>query len=140
MQDYPHPSSPAVTAVMRGNRRANTGPEVALRSALHRSGLRFRKDYLVRLPGMRATRIDIAFPRRRVAVFVDGCFWHGCPEHGRVPSTNAQYWPGKLARTRERDLAQTRALEGEGWTVVRCWEHEEIGVTTVRVRAALCGS
>jgi DNA mismatch endonuclease, patch repair protein len=123
MSDYPHPSSPAVTAAMKGNRRADTKPEVALRAALHARGLRFRKDFTVLSRDGTKAKVDIVFTRARVAVFVDGCFWHGCPEHGRVPSTNSHYWPAKLARNRARDQRVTAALKVDGWTVVRVWEH-----------------
>jgi DNA mismatch endonuclease (patch repair protein) len=121
--DYPHPSSAAVTALMKGNRRADTRPERALRSELHRRGLRFRKDMLIAEEGVRV-KADIVFPRRRLAVFVDGCFWHGCQEHGRRPRVNARYWEAKLARTRQRDERVTKALSAAGWTVLRFWEHE----------------
>jgi DNA mismatch endonuclease (patch repair protein) len=109
---------------MRGNRKRDTRPEVRLRSELHSRGLRFRKDYLIRAPSVRV-RVDIAFPRPRLAVFVDGCFWHGCPEHGTVPRSNARYWSAKLARNRERDEFVDECLEAEGWTVFRIWEHAE---------------
>src|SRR4051812_35657244 len=88
---YPSPSSEGATKVGRGNRRVGTKPEIALRSALHCRGLRFRKDLLVRAGGGRA-RVDIVFSRRRVAVFLDGCFWHCCPEHFRMPARNQDYW------------------------------------------------
>ncbi len=119
---YPMPSSAAVTAMMKGNRRVDTKPEQLLRSRLHREGLRFRKDLLVRA-GELKVKADIAFTRDRVAVFVDGCFWHGCPEHGRQPRVNGAYWGPKLRRNAERDAAVTRALQDHGWTVVRIWEH-----------------
>jgi DNA mismatch endonuclease (patch repair protein) len=122
---------------MKGNRRSDTRPEVALRAALHARGLRFRKDYLVRIPSFRATRIDIAFTKARMAVFVDGCFWHGCPDHGRVPSTNAHYWPAKLARTRDRDERLTHALEAHGWRVIRLWEHVPVDEAVHRVLDAM---
>lgn len=137
MQDYPHPTSAAVTAQMKGNRRADTRPEVALRAALHSRGLRFRKDHLLPVPGRRATRVDVVFTRARVAVFVDGCFWHGCPEHGRVPATNPHYWPSKIAGNRARDTLVTAALEADGWTVVRVWEHETVDEAAARVTAAV---
>ncbi len=137
MDNYPHPTSAAVTAQMKGNRRADTRPEVALRAALHARGLRFRKDYRLPIPGARPTRVDVVFTRARVAVFIDGCFWHGCPEHGRVPSTNAHYWPAKLARNRERDRRVTAGLEADGWTVVRAWEHEAVEGVVERVAAAV---
>ena len=98
---------------------------VALRSALHRSGLRFRKDYLLRLSAGRAVRVDIAFPRAKLAVFVDGCFWHRCPEHGTDPRANASYWGPKLDRNVQRDRETDALLEHDGWSVIRVWEHED---------------
>lgn len=71
-------------------------------------------------------RPDLVFPSPRVAVFVDGCFWHGCPSHGHLPASNTTYWKAKLRRNRERDKRQTRALQGEGWKVIRMWEHTEV--------------
>lgn len=123
LPSYPRPTSSGVTAQMKGNRRADTRPEVALRAALHARGLRFRKDYLVPVAGRRPTRIDIAFTRTRVAVFVDGCFWHSCPEHGHTPRANTAYWKPKLERNKLRDSAVTDALREAGWSVVRVWEH-----------------
>jgi DNA mismatch endonuclease (patch repair protein) len=108
---------------MQANRRRDTAPERALRSALHATGLRYRCDLRIDLPGGRV-RPDIAFTRKRIAVFVDGCFWHCCPVHGRAPSVNTSYWSPKLARNRERDLENTKALEAAGWQVVRIWEHQ----------------
>ena len=114
----------AVSAVMRGNRSSDTGPERRLRSELHRRGHRFRKSYRIAFDGG-SVRADIAFPRRRLAVFVDGCFWHQCPWHGNVPRANSRYWAPKLARNVERDKRVTSALEDEGWRVLRIWEHVE---------------
>jgi DNA mismatch endonuclease (patch repair protein) len=91
-----------------------------MRKALHSCGLRFRMDTPVGLPGSP----DIRFARARVAVFVDGCFWHGCPQHGSHPKTNAAFWSAKIARNRQRDLAVDAALQRLGWSVVRVWEHE----------------
>ena len=123
MTDYPHPTSAAVTAVMKGNRRADTRPEIALRSTLHRAGYRFRKDFPIEAAGRRV-RPDVVFTKRRVAVFMDGCFWHVCPQHGRVPKgKNADYWKMKLARNQERDKLDNAALVEAGWSVVRLWEH-----------------
>ncbi|HMD60384.1 MAG TPA: very short patch repair endonuclease [Opitutaceae bacterium] len=135
--DYPHPSSTAVTATMKGNRRTGTRPELILRSALHARGLRFRKDYPARVHGCRPTRIDVAFTRARVAVFVDGCFWHGCPLHGNVPATNPHYWPEKLRRNRERDRVVTSSLERDGWTVLRLWEHVPLDAAVEEVVVAV---
>lgn len=117
-------SSPGVRRSMRSNRRTDTGPERALRSLLHRGGLRFRKDYRVDLVERRV-RVDIAFPRRRLAVFVDGCFWHRCPEHATDPITHHGFWSEKLRRNVERDRQVDAALLLGGWTVLRFWEHEE---------------
>lgn len=119
---YPVPTSAAVSAVMRGNRKVDTKPEVELRRRLHAAGERFRKNYLIKWDGGRV-RVDIVFPGRRIAVFVDGCFWHRCPDHGSAPSSNAEYWATKLARNEERDRRVTGALERAGWKVVRVWEH-----------------
>lgn len=110
---------------MRAIKRSDTGPEVRLRSALHARGLRFRKDFAFRVDSVRV-RPDIVFTKRLVAVFVDGCFWHSCPSHGRVPRVNDWYWGPKLRRTVERDRAANNALRNAGWTVVRLWEHETL--------------
>jgi DNA mismatch endonuclease (patch repair protein) len=88
---------------MKANRKTDTRPEIALRSALHAAGLRFRKDLSVRLPGRRPTRINIAFTKVKVAVYVDGCFWHACPDHATTPAANRTYWEPKLARNVQRD-------------------------------------
>jgi len=124
---------------MRANRRVDTKPELALRSALHRSGYRFRKDYRLDLDAGARVRPDIAFTARRVAVFVDGCFWHACPEHGRNPAVNEWYWAPKLRRTVERDRAADAALTAAGWRVVRIWEHVRLTDAVAAVTAALSG-
>lgn len=107
---------------MQSIRRKDTAPERAIRSLLHASGLRYRCDFRIDLGGMRV-RPDIVFTRRKIAVFVDGCFWHSCPEHGRIPGVNESYWSPKLAGNRARDRSNASALEAAGWTVVRVWEH-----------------
>jgi DNA mismatch endonuclease (patch repair protein) len=107
---------------MRANRGSDTQPEVALRSILHRRGCRFRKNLTVRA-GPRLARPDIVFLRERVAVFVDGCFWHCCPRHATQPKANAAYWRPKLAANRARDRAVTLELRRAGWYVVRVWTH-----------------
>lgn len=113
--------------------RSGTQPELELRRALHRDGYRFRVGWPV--PGMRRRTVDIAFTRRQVAVFVDGCFWHGCPVHGTLPQSNGSWWQEKLAKNVARDEQTSRHLEAFGWTVVRVWEHEP--VTTAKERVAL---
>ena len=118
---------------MKANRRTDTKPELALRHALHRLGYRYRKDYRLDLDSGRRVRPDIAFTARKVAVFVDGCFWHACPEHGSKPKANEWYWGPKLIKNVERDRVNDAALILAGWTVVRLWEHVPIdeAVTTV---------
>ncbi|MGH8906961.1 MAG: very short patch repair endonuclease [Egibacteraceae bacterium] len=121
---------------MRSNRRRDTGPERRLRSHLHALGYRFRVDLPLVLPARRV-RPDLVFTRARVAVFVDGCFWHCCPQHGRRPIEHRSYWDAKLARNRDRDQQVNRALQEAGWTVVRVWEHENTPDAGARVTEAL---
>jgi DNA mismatch endonuclease, patch repair protein len=120
---YPRPLNEGRSRNMRANRRTGTKPEVALRSALHALGYRYRKDFRLDLPDGVRVRPDIVFTARKVAVFVDGCFWHVCPEHGREPTTNEWYWTPKLRRNMERDQVANAALTAAGWGVVRVWEH-----------------
>ena len=103
-------------------RRRETRPELELRTVLHARGLRYRVVYPV--PGQRRRTIDVAFTRQRLAVFVDGCFWHGCPEHGTSPSRNSAWWQTKLAANRARDRDTDAVLQSLGWRVLRVWEHE----------------
>lgn len=117
---------------MRANRRRDTRPELALRSLLHRQGFRYRTDYRIDT-GTLKPRPDVAFTRQRVAVFVDGCFWHSCPDHGRDPKQNTGYWSPKLQRNRERDAQQTEALTEAGWLVIRIWEHEDPDAAVERI-------
>jgi DNA mismatch endonuclease, patch repair protein len=122
MRQCPPPSTSAVRAVMRANRRTDTKPELRIRSLLHARGYRFRKDCrLAMVKGY--VSADIVFPRYHVAVFIDGCFWHSCPDHGTVPSTNRSYWQPKLARNLARDEEVNSGLGAAGWTVIRVWEH-----------------
>ncbi len=122
---------------MKGNRKRDTGPEIALRSTLHRMGFRYRCDYPIRVPGRRLLRVDIAFPRAGVAVFVDGCFWHSCPDHSNVPAVNRHYWEPKLARNVQRDAEVDSALRSAGWTTVHVWEHEASDEAAARVISAV---
>lgn len=124
---------------MLGNRRRDTTPELRLRSELHRLGLRFRVDQAVRA-GAVTVRPDVVFARKRVAVFVDGCFWHSCPLHCRPPASNQSYWEPKLARNVLRDSLVARLLADDGWTVVRVWEHETVAEAARRVLGALSAS
>jgi DNA mismatch endonuclease (patch repair protein) len=108
---------------MKGNRSRDTQPEVAVRSAAHRLGLRFRKHERP-VPDLRCTA-DLVFRSARLAVFVDGCFWHSCPDHGRPPRTNESYWAAKLRRNIERDRRNDEDLRARGWNVLRIWEHDD---------------
>ncbi|QXJ26575.1 very short patch repair endonuclease [Actinomadura graeca] len=123
---YPRPANEGRSRNMKANRRSDTKPEIALRRALHALGYRYRKDFRLDLPGGTRVRPDIVFTARKVAVFVDGCFWHVCPEHGREPTSNEWYWTPKLRRNVERDRAADDALKNAGWRVVRLWEHEPL--------------
>ena len=135
MSVLPLASSPAVSRRMRATGQRDTAPELALRSALHCRGLRYRVD-VAPVVGLRR-RADLVFGRARVAVFVDGCFWHGCPVHATWPRANAAWWRAKIEATRRRDADTNRRLADAGWTVVRVWEHEETDSAVERVVAAL---
>ena len=121
---YPEPLNDSVSKIGRANHLRDTKPEVRIRSAVHRRGLRFRKNFLLRVAGVRV-RPDLVFTRWKVAVFVDGCFWHCCPEHHRMPTRNAHYWVPKMQRNVDRDRGVDVALSQAGWDVVRIWEHDE---------------
>lgn len=116
-------------------KRSGTTPEMALRRELHRRGLRYRVQ--VKVPGNNRRTIDIAFTRQRVAVFVDGCFWHGCPEHGTRPTTNSQWWEWKIARNQERDRDTDRLLDEAGWASLRVWEHVTVSSAADSVQRRL---
>ncbi|WP_425842697.1 very short patch repair endonuclease [Agrococcus sp. TSP3-2-1] len=119
---------------MRGNTRRDTAPEIAVRRLLHAAGLRYRVDFPA-LSSDRRRRADIVFTRRRVVVFIDGCFWHGCPEHFIAPKANAAYWGPKIARNIARDVDTNERLEAEGWRVLRFWEHEDPKAVAVAITA-----
>lgn len=106
-------------------RQKGTRAEIGLRKALHAKGLRYRLQVPI-LAGLRRTA-DIVFPRARIAIFVDGCFWHGCPEHCSWPKRNADFWREKIEANRSRDADTDRRLNALGWTTVRLWEHEDPG-------------
>lgn len=131
----PHvPTDPATSRRMAIQRERDTACEVALRRALWRLGYRYRKHY--RLPGMRR-EIDIALLGPRVAVLVDGCFWHACPEHGTLPRRNREWWQNKLDVNVVRDRDTDARLRSLGWTVVRLWEHTTVGDAVAAVAAAV---
>ncbi|MEI7035027.1 very short patch repair endonuclease [Streptomyces pratensis] len=129
------PLSPGVSTRMSRQASRDTTPEVAVRKLLHAAGYRFRVH--VRVPGMPRRTIDIAFTRAKVAVMIDGCFWHGCPVHATQPKSNAQWWRAKLDRNMARDRETTEHLAAAGWTVLRFWEHEAASTATTKIAATL---
>ena len=120
---------------MQSNRGRDTEPELAVRRILHAEGLRYRVNVRP-VPGLRRTA-DIVFTRAKVAVFIDGCFWHGCPDHYQRPTSNRSYWDPKVARNKERDSDTTLQLEGEGWVVLRFWEHQRPADVAMAVAGSL---
>lgn len=125
---------PKTSARMARVRSRDTTPELALRKELHRRGRRYFVHR--RLLGDRRT-VDLAFPGPKVAVFIDGCFWHSCPDHGTSSHTNADWWLRKLAANVARDRRTDEELEAAGWRVVRVWEHEGVTAAADRVEEAL---
>lgn len=125
---------------MQGNRSSGSKPEVAVASAIHRRGLRYRK-HVNPEPSLRC-KADFVFRKARVAVFVDGCFWHSCPDHGRVPKDPTGYWAVKLKRNVDRDRRNDEALTSLGWIVLRFWEHDEpdavAAIVEAQVRQRAC--
>ena len=121
--ENPAPSSEAARNRMKAARQRDTAAEMAMRSALHRRGLRYRID-VSPLRGIQG-RADVVFRSVKVAVFVDGCFWHGCPIHGTWPKANAEFWRKKIERNKERDADTDRRLREASWAVIRVWEHED---------------
>jgi len=107
---------------MTAQKRRDTECEIAVRSLLHKGGFRYRVDARP-VPGFRR-RADVVFRSARVAVFIDGCFWHGCPQHFRQPRSNSDWWRAKIERNKQRDEETNAVLEDQGWRVLRFWEHE----------------
>ena len=130
-------STPQVRQRMQAVRRRDTAPELALRRLLWQRGLRYLVDSRP-LPGLRR-KADVVFPRRRVAIFVDGCYWHACPTHGTQSQVNQEYWRGKLKGNVERDRDTDSALTAAGWLVIRIWEHEAPDDAAARVEAVVRG-
>ena len=121
---------------MQANRSRDTAPELAVRRILHANGYRYRVHFQPE-PRLRR-KADIVFTRQRIAIFIDGCFWHGCPEHGRQDfNHNADYWPSKIATNRARDLETTEVLQASGWKVLRFWEHESPEIISSLIRQVL---
>jgi len=120
---------------MQANKSRDTSPELAVRRLLHAQGLRYRVAFRPE-PSLRRTA-DIVFTKQRIAVFIDGCYWHACPEHRTVARSNATYWSEKLARNVARDVDTTERLQAAGWTVLRFWEHESAVEVARTVAAAV---
>lgn len=116
----PPPLDAAVSARMRRQKTSGTKPEIEIRRRLHAAGLRYR----LRHSGL-GCRPDIILTRARIAVFIDGCFWHGCPDHGSIPRNNRRWWSDKLAENQRRDRRNDHHLAENGWLVMRYWEHED---------------
>ncbi|ADL45299.1 very short patch repair endonuclease [Micromonospora aurantiaca (nom. illeg.)] len=135
MSDRSWASSIGVRKSMQANTGRDTKPELALRRAVHALGLRY---YVNRRP-IKAVRrtADLLFPRLKLAVFLDGCFWHGCPEHHTIAKTNAAFWSQKVATNRRRDVDTNERLTAAGWTVIRIWEHEATTDAAARIAAAV---
>ncbi|WP_081902745.1 DNA mismatch endonuclease Vsr [Lentzea aerocolonigenes] len=128
-------SSAGVRASMRSNRSRDTKPELALRSAVHALGLRYRVAARP-LPEIRRTA-DLVFTRAKVAVFLDGCFWHGCPEHHTKAATNAGFWADKVNTNRDRDRNTDKRLSEAGWQSIRIWEHQDPKQAALEIAAAV---
>ncbi|MFC8921993.1 very short patch repair endonuclease [Cellulosimicrobium sp. NPDC057127] len=132
---HPGASTPEVSQRMSAARRRDTKPELDLRRLLHARGLRYRVTYPV--PGKPRRTMDVAFTRAKVAVFVDGCFWHGCPEHATQPHANADWWRQKLRKNVARDADTNQTLSDYGWTVLRFWEHEDPAAVADEIEAVV---
>lgn len=139
------PSSPETSRRMAKVRQKGTNAEIALRRELYRGGLRYRIDYQVMKKPRRVA--DVAFPRLKIAIFVDGCFWHGCPEHATWPKQNGEFWREKIEANRHRDADTNLRLLDAGWTVLRFWEHESptraaeiVAQTVAMAKAKRCTS
>lgn len=128
-------SSAAARAVMQANRGRDTAPELAVRRRLHRDGYRYRVQFPV--PGVPRRRIDIAFPRQRIAVEIRGCFWHGCELHASWPKSNSEWWRRKILGNRARDAGTEGLLREAGWLVIVAWEHDDPDAVALEVEATV---
>lgn len=120
---------------MSGTAQRDNSRERSLRSELHRRGLRFRLHRKL-IEGSRRT-VDITFPLQKIAVLLDGCFWHGCPKHGTWPKNNADWWREKIETNVRRDRDTNLRLKKAGWTVIRIWEHEDIRAAATRIERTI---
>lgn len=137
----PSPGPSARSANMRANRRRDTKPEREVRSLLHGQGVRFRVDMPIKVGSARAIKPDIVFTKVKLCCFIDGCWWHGCDEHGRrTTALNNDYWQAKIARNMERDVEQKALLQNDGWTVMRFWEHENPAFVAEKIADALASA
>lgn len=129
------PSSPEASARLARVRQKDTAAELRLRRTLHARGLRYR----IHVPVLEKPRrvADIVFRRRKLAIFVDGCFWHGCPQHGTSSKSNADFWRDKIETNQKRDLDTNQRLTQAGWRVLRVWEHEDAEDAADRIMEAL---
>ena len=135
MAKRPTAISAKVSGAMRSMPEHSTGPEMAVRRLLFSMGLRYRIQYPV--PGVPRRSIDIAFPGKKIAVFIDGCFWHGCKEHRNIPAHNRDWWKDKIDQNRSRDRDTDEKLREAGWTVFRFWEHDVVEMIVERVMGAI---
>ncbi|MGW6278752.1 very short patch repair endonuclease [Kribbella sp. NPDC055071] len=129
------PADEAVSRRMSRQRRRDTAPELRLRRELFAMGLRYRVNHPI--PGFPRRRADITFLQARIMVFVDGCFWHSCPQHSSSPRNNSEWWRSKLEANRTRDLETTLHLEELGWIVIRVWEHEQVAEAASTIAIAV---
>lgn len=128
-------SSDHARRAMQANRSRDTAPELAVRRLVHAMGLRYRVNARP-VPALRRTA-DLVFPRQRVAVFIDGCFWHGCPDHHRQPTANAAYWGAKVERNKARDTDTDATLAKAGWRTLRFWAHEDPEQVAAAIRSVI---
>jgi DNA mismatch endonuclease (patch repair protein) len=131
----PNASSPEVSERMRRAKTCGTGPELAVRRLLFAKGFRYRVQ--ARVPGLSRRTIDVAFPGKRLAVFIDGCFWHGCSRHRTVPKNNHAWWLAKLIENRQRDRDTDKTLTRMGWRVLRFWEHDDPARVVATIQSTL---
>ncbi len=135
MEPLPTPPSPHVRARMKAQPRSDTKPEVRVRKALFKAGMRYRCGYPV--PGRPRRSIDIAFVGPRLAVFIDGCFWHKCPDHFVPPKANAAWWLKKIETNVRRDKETDQLLDAQGWQVLRLWEHTQTAEALAQISSLL---
>lgn len=128
-------ATPEASARYARLQRRDTAPEIALRQVLFQRGRRYRVQYKV--PGIPRRKVDIAFTRWKIAVEVDGCFWHGCPDHGTQPARNSEWWVWKIQRNQARDRDTDERLASLGWQVIRVWEHEDPAAAADRIEAEI---